>query len=478
MFTVEYVDSVDPLVGLVQTDPGAIFAKPHMGYLLFLFGEADRETAEWIRRNLRALDSLLGLDIAGAVFVKSFEIRALVRRYYNPRYEVEKIRDGTIDIREIRQAESDALAIPMFDARRNPSMEASRSMEDLTATTYASDEVARSLGLLSKLPCIALLDALPGPIRCLPLDVDVLSNSLTLVRRIVGGLIAAPGYDASRHLLWEAHAAGQEICRLLQAIRDSERQQREVRSSLKNPLIGELRAAQARLIEGSARRFRHQLGQSSLPKDAVELGLERASKHASTLTHVCRTIRGVSWYVDAKWPLSDSDRNRLLAILSGHAAEILGVSAPASSGADETIVRERLAALEEVKVQIVTEIWGGLPRPDILEHEFKEAVARAMHESREERERLTAEARHISVELEKILQELGQAPRITDVFDAVMDRRNEEAAPEMEVGPEIMEKLLKAVTSGAVKFVGRDIYIGTNVAAMGPFASAEGTTFA
>jgi hypothetical protein len=478
MFTVEYVDSVDPLIGLVQADPSAIFAKPHMAYLLFLFGEADRDTAEWIRGNLRALDSLLGPDIAGAVFIKSFEIRALVRKYYTPRYVAEKIRDGTIDILDVRQPESDATAIPMFDSRRNQSPEASRSMESLTATTYASDEVARALGVVGDLPCIAFLDALPGSIRCLPLNSEALSSSLTLIRRIVGDLMAAPSYDTSRQLLWAAHAAGEEICRLLQRIKDCERRQREVRRSLKNPLIDELRAPQRRLLEGSSRRFRHELRQTSLPKDAVAPALGRASMQAARLAHVCRTLRGVSWYGDASWPLSDPDRARLIAILSGHAAEILGIGAPPDGMVDEETVRVTLAALEEVKGQIVTDIWGELPQPHVLARELEEAVARTTEESRAEQERLVAEARRVSVDLEKIVRELAQAPRITYSFDRVTSQHGKEAGRDIEVGPEIMGKLFQAVTNGAVKIVGRDIYIGTNVAAMGPLASAEGTTFA
>jgi len=57
------IESADPLVNIVKTSPWTVFARPYMGYLLFLFGDADRETASWIRDNLQALDSLTGPDI-------------------------------------------------------------------------------------------------------------------------------------------------------------------------------------------------------------------------------------------------------------------------------------------------------------------------------------------------------------------------------------------------------------------------------
>jgi len=232
MFTVEYVDSIDPLIELVHTDPGAVFAKPQMAYLLFLFGEADGETAEWIRRNLRALDSLLGPDIAGAIFVKSFEVRALVRSYHTSLGGGTKIRDGKIDLSKIRHVESAALTTPMFNDFHEPSRQVGLSMEDLTATTYASDEVARSLGVLGELPCVAFLDAMPGPIRSLRLDPDTLPKALTLIRRIVGGLTSAAGYQNSRKLLAEAHSAGKQIGCLRRAWQESEIAQRVILGGL------------------------------------------------------------------------------------------------------------------------------------------------------------------------------------------------------------------------------------------------------
>lgn len=477
MFTVEYVDSVDPLVELVQTDPGAVFAKPQMAYLLFLFGEADRETAEWIRRNLRALDSLLGPDIAGAIFVKSFEVRALVRSYYARGNGGTKVHNGEIDLREIRHVKSAALTTPMFDEFREPSMQARRSMEHLTATTYASDEVARSLGVLGELPCVAFLDAMPGPIRCLRLDPDTLPKALTLIRRMLGGLTSATGYHNSRKLLAEAHSAGTQIGSLRRALQKSEIAQREILSGLKNPLIGQLTAAQTCLFDASARRFRHELRQSSLSTKAVERALERASAYASALTHVSRTIRGVSWYADATCPLSDHDRDRLIAVLAGHATEILGANGPSPDDIDATDVRDWLIALMRTRDNIVAKIWGDLPRIEDLKHELAEAIERATREPREERAKLADEARRVSVELEQFVRELGSSPRITEAFDATIGRNHDVAARGIELGPELMERLLKAITDGAVKIVGRDIYIGTNIGAMGPFAKAEGTTF-
>ncbi len=477
MFTVEYVDSVDPLIELVQTDPGAVFAKPQMAYLFFLFGEADGETAEWIRRNLRTLDSLLGPDIAGAIFIKSFGVRALVRSYYTTRDGGTKVHKGRIDVREIRHVESAALTTPMFDGFREPSRQARESIENLTATTYASDEVARSLGVLGQLPCVAFLDAMPGPIRCLRLEPDTLPKALTLIRRIVGGLISAAGYQNSRRLLDEAYSAGKQIGFLRRARQESEIAQRAILSGLKNPLIGQLTAAQTCLFGASARRFRHELRQSSLPAKAVDPALERASAYADALTHVSRTIRGVSWYADAKWPLSDPDRDRLMAILGGHATEILGTKGSSADEVNVAVMRDWLAALTRKRDDIVAKIWGDLPKIEGMKRELADRIERATREPREEQQKLADETQRVSAKLEQFVRELGSTPRVTEAFDATIGCNSDGATRGVELGPEMMERVLKAVTDGAVKIVGRDIYIGTNIGAMGPFAKAEGTTF-
>ena len=477
MFTVEYVDSVDPLIELVQTDPGAIFAKPQMAYLFFLFGEADGETADWIRRNLRTLDSLLGPDVAGAIFVKSFGVRALVRSYYTTSGGGTKIHNGRIDLREIRHVESGALTTPMFDDFREPSRQARESLENITATTYASDEVARSLGVLGQLPCVAFLDAMPGPIRCLPLEPETLPKALTLIRQIVGGLTSAAGYHHARNLLAEASSAGKQIGSLSRARQESEFAQRAILSGLKNPLIGQLTAAQRCLSKASARRFRHELRQSSLPTELVETALERASAYADALTHVSRTIRGVSWYADAKWPLIGPDQERLIAVLGGHAAEILGTKGPSTDEVNEAVARDWLTALTRKKDEMVAKIWGDLPNIEDMKHELAGRIERAARGPRAEQQKLADEAQRVSAELERLVREIGSAPRVTDVFDATIGRSSKGSPRGVELGPEMMERVLKAVTDGAVKIVGGDIYIGTNIGAMGPFAKAEGTRF-
>ena len=476
MFTVEYVDSVDPLIELVQTDPGAVFAKPQMAYLLFLFGEADDEAANWIRRNLRALDSLLGPDIAGAIFVKSFAVRARVRAYFTPGYGRMKVRDGKVDLREIQFLESGVLATPLFDDYHEPSMLAHQSIEDITATTYASDEIARSLGILGELPCIAFLDAMPGPIRSLQLGAETLPKAMALIRRIVGRLNSADLYDQSRILLEEARFAGEQIASLDRAGQASLSVLDKTLRGLENPLIGQLTTAHQYLRDASARKFRHEIRQTSLSQNVVDPALARASEFATALTHVSRTIRALSWYADAIWPLSDQDGDRVIAILTGHVVEILGDGATKVDANEET-VHEMLTALTRVKDEIISKIWGDLPNIRDLEAEYAKAVAATASQSQAERQYLANKAQSLSVTLERKLRELSAAPRITDSFDVVMGDNSDIGAREIELGPEMTERLLKAVTHGVVKIVGRDIYIGTNVGAMGAFANAEGTTF-
>ena len=136
-----------------------------------------------------------------------------------------------------------------------------------------------------------------------------------------------------------------------------------------------------------------------------------------------------------------------------------------------------LTALTRVKDEIISKIWGDLPNIRDLEAEYAKAVAATASQSQAERQYLANKAQSLSVTLERKLRELSAAPRITDSFDVVMGDNSDIGAREIELGPEMTERLLKAVTHGVVKIVGRDIYIGTNVGAMGAFANAEGTTF-
>lgn len=477
MFTVEYVDSVDPLIGIVQTDPSAIFAKPHMGYLLFLFGEADPEVADWIRQYLRALDSLLGPDIAGAVFVKSFETRALVRSYYTRQWDPpRKIRDGKVDLSEINYVESTAVASPMLNDQHDPSMEAQRSFEDLTATTYASDEVARALGLLAELPCIVFLDAIPGPMRCHRLQAENLSDALSIVRGVVGKLVADSRFDEYRSLLVSAHDAGAKISVLRHAAASNDQLGRDNLRLLRNPMIPQLRAALDSLLEGSARRFRHAVWQVSLPTDAIEQARARASMYAARLTHVCRTIRGVDFYLKMEWPISAPDHARLAALIANHVAAVLDVVALPTDQFNKSVILDVAEALKGVRAEVIAEIWGDLPTVADLERQYTASVLRVKETAQAERERLASDIEHLSAQLDCTVREMGAAPRITEAFDAVA-ARSMRPRREMDVGPEMVERLLQALTNGAVKFVGRDIYIGTNVAAMGPFATSNDARF-
>ena len=60
MFRIDYVESADPIVGLLKSRPHEIFNRPYAGYLIFLFGITDPSVANWMRSHLIALDSLTG----------------------------------------------------------------------------------------------------------------------------------------------------------------------------------------------------------------------------------------------------------------------------------------------------------------------------------------------------------------------------------------------------------------------------------
>lgn len=82
-----------------------------------------------------------------------------------------------------------------------------------------------------------------------------------------------------------------------------------------------------------------------------------------------------------------------------------------------------------------------------------------------------------SAELADVLPLLASGPRLTESFEAITLARGVDGPQPKAPGQDIVEAVLRSITAGAVTFAGRDIYIGTNVAAMGPTASAADTVF-
>src|ERR1035441_4146002 len=71
--------SSDPVLKVLCSDPGEIIGRKYFGYLLFLFGSADEEFATWFARNISALDSLTGSDLAVVVLATHIRVKVQER---------------------------------------------------------------------------------------------------------------------------------------------------------------------------------------------------------------------------------------------------------------------------------------------------------------------------------------------------------------------------------------------------------------
>ena len=76
----------------------------------------------------------------------------------------------------------------------------------------------------------------------------------------------------------------------------------------------------------------------------------------------------------------------------------------------------------------------------------------------------------VSTELASTLRSLASGPRLTESFASIAIAPGIQGA-ESSTPDHILQAVLRSISAGAVTFVGRDIFIGTNVAAMGPFGT-------
>jgi hypothetical protein len=125
----------------------------------------------------------------------------------------------------------------------------------------------------------------------------------------------------------------------------------------------------------------------------------------------------------------------------------------------------------------IEKIWGDLPNPEAVS-EAQERAAASVSESIQAR-RLDTESAldQTSKKLATALLSLASGPRLTESFASVANAYRADHSESATPNQKIVELALQSITDGTVKFVGRDIYIGTNVAAMGPSASAHNTVF-
>ncbi|WP_328442773.1 hypothetical protein [Amycolatopsis sp. NBC_00438] len=223
--------SGDDLVNFLRAEPEKMLGAPHAVHMVALCTVVDEKALEWLLRYEMALDSLTGP-------IASFLI------FYNEKH-LRRGRTWYVD------------TAPPEPAARPYVAGASNSIVDLTQSmTYASDAVARKLGIIDRLPCIVIFDD-PAGRECfvLPLDGDLddtLDDLRTLLSLYYEGEKGTPYFTA----LLQWHASDQDLRKLKTS---------EERLKVENGRIGCLPRARARaqlerakveLYAGRDRRFR------------------------------------------------------------------------------------------------------------------------------------------------------------------------------------------------------------------------------
>lgn len=237
-FHVGLDDDSSKLVQLVSTDPSKVLGQLYAAYMLFLVGETDQAELKWLLDNAKALDSLTGDDLAYAVFAQRFTVKIKTGEFNvaparRPR-NVGKASVADINTpRGVRRLIKDGAFGMVVDG------------DELTAITYGTDRVARELGIIDKLPCLVVIDAVPAEDLCvIQLDEQLTGSLMKLLRQSIAQFSVDDG--SKKVTAW----AG-KIIRLQDLIAVENAREEELRKELdaKTFRIKKLKEA---LIDGSA----------------------------------------------------------------------------------------------------------------------------------------------------------------------------------------------------------------------------------
>ena len=117
-----------------------------------------------------ALDSLTGDDVACAIFARRIRIASTESRWTSPRpsFLGSRISAEGVDLQTVQRDLTFAEPLVLDGSSRWAGGE-----REITAVTYAADDVAREFGIIDKLPCLVFLDALSDSATRRPNPADI-----------------------------------------------------------------------------------------------------------------------------------------------------------------------------------------------------------------------------------------------------------------------------------------------------------------
>lgn len=342
-FHVQLEGGAGALLRKLKTTPAVVFDRPYKGYLLFLAGAADQDACQWIASNTFQLDSLTGRDIAFAVFARRFAMRLRVPSYGSNsgarwptllgEISPENLVDGAWTVERLVKSGRWGWVI---------------NGDELAAVTYAVDDIAKNLGVLDKLPCVIVLDAIPqSRINVIHLTPVMRESFIDLLRKSMAKLSRVEGYDRLDHNV-------QRLLRIYAAIEPAKHRRAAVERVLKSAesALGQIEARgpvspaeideiSGRLVEatnalrsGSLREFRFAVtgGRKGLPTkersrlpgllwENMKAALHHAEGQHKSLHTLARTIQALKSLASEEEP-NRPDRFQL--IVDKYVRKLLG----------------------------------------------------------------------------------------------------------------------------------------------------------
>jgi len=363
------------LLNKLRSTPGDVFERPYKGYILFLVGSSDQNTCEWLKLNLRALDSLTGNDIAFAIFASRVPIKLesnMRGRRPRKRGELEISAMKSISWRIESLAESGKWGI----------------IEDgdtLDAVTYAVDEIARTLQILDKLPCIVVLDAVPTlGANVVQLSESICARFIEILRRTLTVLSQMHGYDQLesdvRRLLdlFRAIEVAKQTGNLLaERLRNAESRLQRVSFATRLPppalLPSEIRdrleTARNAISCGSLRRLRRAL--ICIPRASRRrINPSRVGPAAQKLLALIGTAEKVQPVIITIDRLiafltssyhSPERQSKILAAFDKHILKLIPELSIPTSGPTDKEIQSAVSALKVIRARLVHEIEMEIP---------------------------------------------------------------------------------------------------------------------
>lgn len=392
-FHIQIEGSGSALLKKLRASPASVFDQPYKGYLLFLAGAADQDVCEWIADNTVQLDSLTGDDVAYAVFARRFEMRLSTNSSSGHTSARSPQVLGTIDSKEIA-GEPWRVEQLVKSGRWGWAVD----QDELVAVTYAVDDLARNLGVLDKLPCVIVLDAIPGnDINVLRLSPEVRSAFLSILRRSLALMAGSERfsdfderindliklYDEVESASKRKEVANLKLERAISAAKSVESRGPVPASDLAT-IQARLSSAEAAVRSGSLRDLRAALsgGRKRKPllkshpipgilPGQLESILTIAERHQRKIWLLGRTIQAL---VTANSSREPSRSVELQAILNGRSIELLVPGFELQENPSAEMVAALGARLADQRDQLVDNILETLPSAEKLMSQLKEST--------------------------------------------------------------------------------------------------------